>query len=79
MANCGATGAQGPAGPAPSGTGFVKVIGGSLDTTAGIVTHKRSIASQTIPDGEAAIMVGPITIAGGVTLTIAGTGHLRII
>lgn len=36
-------------------------------------------ASDTIPTGRTALIVGQLTINSGVTLTIAGTGILKLL
>lgn len=44
-----------------------------------IVTYPQSPPSQTIASGGTALVEGPLVIPAGVTVTIAGTGRLRIL
>jgi hypothetical protein len=47
--------------------------------SASIPTHPQTLANQTISAGQSAIVMAPITIPAGVTITIAVGGYLRII
>lgn len=75
------------AGASPPGAvaGDVLTWNGNMWTMAqpsaggGITAQDQSPTTQSIQTGKTALMVGPITIAQGQTITIVGTGLLRII
>lgn len=58
-------------GTAIGGTTPAAVTGTNLAASNGIITHNATVsASYTFPTGHNGIAVGPVTISGGVTVTV---------
>ena len=64
----------------PKGTGIVRANGAGLSAENGLVINKQTVATNaTIATGYSAMSAGPVTVASGVTVTVASGSRWVVI